>query len=409
VGLNVVLLVPRDEAGTALVSGVYLQSWTLLYVLALFVFLSLRTAAPKALGIALALSAYTFLTTIWSVSPDSTVRGAISLATTILVAYAMAVDLTSAELLQLVARVITTLTIAGIVAYFLGMHLVYYIDAHARPNYLGLTPLRGFYTHKIAGSMFAVLGMIASVVTFKGWKRAVAVASALLFVLLAGSATGLVLAIVACLMFVVAFWARSRKVSLASIVLLSLPGIGAVALFGASNYSELLELMGRDETLTGRTQLWEAGLHVWSQSPIIGWGYEAYLDSPVSNWIQMTYGRFQNYDVPHFHSSYIQTAVDLGGIGLAALAVMLIRVTWVSGRRAIVDANIAAAGILVMVVVWLTAAPFMILFLKGNFPVTLLLFAFLFQTLRTDEPAFGGASSVKRLPRARNALHRRFS
>ena len=390
VGLNVVLLVPRDESGGSLVSGIYTQSWAALYVLVLLALFSLRRALPTALIIALALSTYICLSALWSVAPDETVRSALALVSTILVAYTMAVDLSSAETLRLVAQVITVLIIAGIIAYFLGLQLVYYIDAHERPNYLGLTPMRGFFTHKITGSLYAVMGMVAAVISFRGWKRNVAVGSAVLFVLLAGSATGVVLAIAAGLTFVIVFWARSRRTSLVSIFLLALPALAAIGIFSASRYSEILNLMGRDETLTGRTELWEAGLQVWGQSPIIGWGLNAYLSSPISNWIQLTYGRFQNYDVPNFHSSYVQTAVDLGAIGLIVLVLVLARGTWTAGRQAISGSSSAAAGVFVMHVVWLIAAPFMILFLKGHHPATLMLFVFFFQTFRPPKTKLEG-------------------
>ncbi|TVP44946.1 MAG: O-antigen ligase domain-containing protein [Halomonas sp.] len=79
--------------------------------------------------------------------------------------------------------------------------------------------------------------------------------------------------------------------------------------------AEILAALGRDPTLTGRTQLWGWGIDVALQKPWLGWGYQAYMGSEHAQAYALTIPRFVNYDVPHFHNAYIQILVELGFLG----------------------------------------------------------------------------------------------
>jgi O-antigen ligase len=85
------------------------------------------------------------------------------------------------------------------------------------------------------------------------------------------------------------------------------------------NYSMLLESVGRDPTLTGRTQLWAAVSDAIMRRPWLGYGYASF-------W------RYQGVDLaavistihwaaPHSHDAYLDLCLDLGLTGLVVFLI----------------------------------------------------------------------------------------
>ena len=77
----------------------------------------------------------------------------------------------------------------------------------------------------------------------------------------------------------------------------------------------IFQVLGRDATLTGRTDLWSKLLPVIANRPVLGYGYAAFwtgLNAEVLNvWIGA--GRL----VPIADNGYIDLCLSLGGAGLA--------------------------------------------------------------------------------------------
>jgi exopolysaccharide production protein ExoQ len=104
----------------------------------------------------------------------------------------------------------------------------------------------------------------------------------------------------------------------------SVLGFTAINLFFGSS---LLELFGRNPTLTGRTDLWNLCLTLVT-NPLVGAGYESF-------WLGGRLERMWNYiwGVNQSHNGYLEIYLNLGWIGVALLVTFLI-----SGYRNIVRA-----------------------------------------------------------------------
>jgi O-antigen ligase len=90
----------------------------------------------------------------------------------------------------------------------------------------------------------------------------------------------------------------------------------AVVLLGAGGL--LLETLGRDATLTGRTAIWNYVLAM-VQHPWIGTGYESFwLGDRLERMLDIYRG------INQAHNGYIEVYVNLGWIGVALLALVLI-------------------------------------------------------------------------------------
>ena len=84
----------------------------------------------------------------------------------------------------------------------------------------------------------------------------------------------------------------------------------------------LVKSLGRDPTLTGRTQVWAAVLSV-ARSPMLGTGYESF-------WLGKRLEKVWEFIGPggkgiqEAHNGYLEVYLNLGWIGLILLAVIII-------------------------------------------------------------------------------------
>lgn len=83
--------------------------------------------------------------------------------------------------------------------------------------------------------------------------------------------------------------------------------------------SSLLQTMGREPTLTGRTDIWKLALSM-NSNPLIGAGFESFWLPPRLDKIWSVYW----WHPRQAHNGYIEVYLNLGWIGVALLVVVLI-------------------------------------------------------------------------------------
>lgn len=131
-------------------------------------------------------------------------------------------------------------------------------------------------------------------------------------------------------------------------ILLSLAGIDPVG--------TVLGAVGKDATLTGRTVLWDIGVDVWRENPVLGTGFRAFWHAPeFANGRVLTYNAGAR-DAPSFHNFVLEILIAVGWPGLIAMvstiavcAWRLIRVFALNGSPA------AAAGLSLLVGIVITS------------------------------------------------------
>jgi exopolysaccharide production protein ExoQ len=133
---------------------------------------------------------------------------------------------------------------------------------------------------------------------------------------------------------------RARILCVGAIIMLPIVILLVVA--GDDVGALLLGFMGKDATLTGRTLLWAHALQLIPQHPLFGYGYQAFWRQDTvqaeSLWFEFHVLSRQGF---HFHSTYVETAIELGYIGAAIMVATLlgtfaalIRWSWRSGSVA---------------------------------------------------------------------------
>lgn len=388
-GANAVILIPFDPSGTIGDNTVFSLSWVLLHMVSLLVLLTSKQVRAVPLIIALGIGGLLILSAAWSVSwVDSLVYGSMA-AGNIVIACVLAAEFSLKQIAHMFLRVLTVLVIAGMLASLTSYDQVYDFDPHARPNFLGGDPIRGFFQHNIMAGFFAATGAALALSLLRGVRRIVVLALFVVFVLLAGSATGFML-MVAAVVLVPAAKLLVPKIPLGGLLAVALP-VGAV--LGAVAWQvwvPTLEALGRDPTMTGRTILWEWSYQAIAERPVLGWGFGAYFRSPHGELPSLYVPQFFNYEIAHFHNSYIQTTVDLGVVGL--LILLLVILYTVGKAYAFARAQDASTGIglLMTMLIFLIASPTEFLFLNYNHFGTFALFSLffgLFTMHRTSQPS----------------------
>jgi O-antigen ligase len=90
------------------------------------------------------------------------------------------------------------------------------------------------------------------------------------------------------------------------IVFVILYGV-AVPFLGGSNVAGFTSGLGRDATLTGRTDVWASLLPDFNERPILGYGFGSF-------W---TDGRRAKHEISDGHNGYLDVMLELGAVGLA--------------------------------------------------------------------------------------------
>lgn len=397
-GANAVALMPARNFGQSGSNTLFTASWIGLGGFSILFLLGTIRRSPRTLIFSLVVGLYVVGSTMWSVAPSSSLIYGSLLAINILTAHLMAADLGVDKAMRMVGQTILALCIGGIVAYAAGFAQVYYFDIHGRPNILGGQPFRGFFVHKITAGLYASLGAVWAVFMLRGWRRLASLAVFALTVALTSSATGIALLLIAVGFSTVTYAALKRGMSRFAFFTTLTVAMGAAVALLTVNWTGLLGALGRDVTLTGRTDLWLFGIDTFAKRPVYGWGFNAYFDSPESLWLRVRVPAFQNYEVPHFHQSYIQTAVDLGLPAVLLVVGLLGYVLLRSYRLAIQTKSFAAGMIFAATLVMVVASMVMHVFLTYNHFVTFALFFFAYLVSGANSRSPG--DSIARRPGA---------
>lgn len=92
--------------------------------------------------------------------------------------------------------------------------------------------------------------------------------------------------------------------------------------WGGANVAGITSPLGRDSTLTGRTEVWADLLPARERQPLLGYGLGSF-------W---TDARRQFYDIPTAHNGYLDILLELGEMGLAFYAFWLLSFARKLGR-----------------------------------------------------------------------------
>ena len=271
------------------------------------------------------------LSTVWSIAPIASLYAGVALTGCLFTAAIIRIHYNDVEIYSLLNRVALFLAVSSLLVVLLlpdagimgGMHEDRW---------------RGVFAHKNALARCMALGLIISLISLfyarkPKVKLALIVFSAIYLVVLiaTGSASNLVVVTLAVAAWLLIAALRSLIASTSYSLLPMLLLIGAAGIFIASDYAWLLELLGRDITLTGRTLIWTASVAAIEDAPVLGYGHSVFWRDDVG--LAYSYlGLLLNWDAPHAHNGVLELGLNLGLIGVVVFLfslVLLLAKAWV--------------------------------------------------------------------------------
>jgi exopolysaccharide production protein ExoQ len=151
------------------------------------------------------------------------------------------------------------------------------------------------------------------------WSDVVVILIAVYLLIGAASATSLASLAVGVATLICLHLCRKAKVIVpevglqALVILVMFFGLSAPFL-GGSSVAAFSSSLGRDETLTGRTEVWAAVLPAMEQQPIFGYGFASF-------W---TDARRKLFEIPTAHNGYLDILLELGTVGIAFYVLWLL-------------------------------------------------------------------------------------
>ncbi|MEQ8972296.1 MAG: O-antigen ligase [Coleofasciculus sp. C1-SOL-03] len=104
-------------------------------------------------------------------------------------------------------------------------------------------------------------------------------------------------------------------------------GISLVILISENAEYLIVEKLGKDMTLTGRTYIWREVIKAVNKHPWFGYGYEGFwqfwrgLDNPA---LMLRFPEFNGFMPEQSHNGYLEIALEVGWIGLALFIASLL-------------------------------------------------------------------------------------
>lgn len=338
--------------------------WMALYLASLpYILADLVRGVSKRGWFVYGLAAYIALSPFWSELPLQSLKFATAIALNHLFAVSVAQRMSPAEFEKQTTLVILALLAISLVMVGLGVESSFYRDSLQRTTILGGEMVQGIFSHKNFLGVYAALGLVLSLTALRGPMRWAAAALCVWGVLASGAATGLAAMSVGLAMLGLISLGKTQRRRL----VLYGPTLAAlvIAAVAATTYrSELLAALGRDDNLTGRTDLWAWAIWFFEQRPLIGWGYGGIFaeSGPGPSDIFFDGG----YVAPHFHSGYLQVLAETGIIGFLATFAVCLGAVVNQARR-------GQAGLLAGLVLLLAVMPAINLLLRFNDLATILI------------------------------------
>lgn len=261
----------------------------------------------------LALIAWCFISTAWSPMPDATLRRAVATMGPVLVGALAGLRFDERELARLLQVAAALTVIASLVYAAVAPSLAF--DAHGQ--------LRGLSAHKNELGAFLVICSlpVAFKIIFEEPPRlphVTVLLGCIACFLLSRSATPIVAGSAALATLSVGYLFQRS----AGLIQALVPGvlcllIAIALIFGADIAAMGTEVLGRDGTFSGRTNIWDFVVQMIAERPWTGYGYGIFwlgLDAPGALFWYWT----KQFEL-HSHNGYLQLTLDAGLVGLALL------------------------------------------------------------------------------------------
>jgi O-antigen ligase len=218
----------------------------------------------------------------------------------------------------------------GIAVASLALLVVYPAAAYGQDG----ADFRGICSQKNVLGEAMTIGALASlhgmrVGNHRRWRNAIYLATLGFVALKSQSATSCLTIAVFCLTdFVIVLLRKggAARILATLVIIVAIPALVGVAVFP----DLLLTAIGKDPTLTGRTEIWNYVIAAIYQKPLLGWGYLAFWS--FANPVAMQISDLLHWFVPQSHNGLLEILLYVGVIGAAFFIFLWLRTVLLSVR-----------------------------------------------------------------------------
>lgn len=271
-----------------------------------------------------ALALLAIASTMWSIDPELSFRRGIAVLATTLMGVYLAARFDWITALRLLAAVWLVLMLASLISGVATPGFGVMSEIHPGAWMGGWGEKNALGGHAARASFLFTFLAWRDPAHRRAWIAGLAVSLAL--VVLSRSATALLGAMLGLGVVAAAWWMlKGRRFSLMLIWTVVIVVGGAILIYMTAP-GLLLGLIGKDETLTGRTDIWIELAAAIEQKPALGYGYLAFwgFDSEPRYWLEKVVA----WNAPSGHNGWLDLAISLGLVGVAIFAVGLVTTFW---------------------------------------------------------------------------------
>jgi exopolysaccharide production protein ExoQ len=265
-----------------------------------------------------------FCSVLWSIGPSTTLRRAIGLLFTVLLAYVLAIRFTPRQVLIIVFATVG-------VCIVLSLMMLAVSPSLARMPQEGA--MRGIFIHKNSLGWYAcIMILVATAVLMDG---SLGLRRTAFVLLLAGgiclTGSGSMTAVIATVSayVLIGFYTllqRARGIGRVVIILSFIQLSVGLLILLHEFLVPFLEALGKDATLTGRVPLWELVDKEIADHLLFGFGYQTFwTDANPAAWA--IWSKIM-WLAPHAHNGYRDTMLSFGLSGMALFVVLLVRAVY---------------------------------------------------------------------------------
>lgn len=256
----------------------------------------------------LVLHIFALASTVWSVERLISFRSGVYLFMYLVAAAYIATRFEYEELVWMLGKTLTLLALASIPGQYL---------LPSVPTSSG--QWTGVFQHKDGLGLAMVIGIVSLVLARKPWTLIRMSSIALCFALLCLSRSlGPFLWLVTAVASLAFLRSRGRA---RPIMLIALLGPIVILPIAVPNFLAVVTgMLGKDPTLTGRTEVWAIVIRMILVHPLLGYGAGAFWSTEA----QMVHVLVGNWSPHHAHNGYLDICLNLGIVGLALVLIILV-------------------------------------------------------------------------------------
>lgn len=274
----------------------------------------------------LAFQLFLIASTAWSTTPGPTFRRSVALLLTSFFGYYLVVRFPLRDIIKLTATAMMVGTV---------MNFVWII---AIPKY-GITQITtevassgdwsGLFTHKNALGRSGLVNAIIFVFAARLFpsRRVLYYCFTLLSVVLivgANSQTALVGFFLLMILMVLFTGLRAHRTLYGGVAFGLFGTAVAAAAFVTTNLGPISQSLGRDATLTGRTQLWQDCIHEILRKPLLGYGWSGFWTGSIAGPSRYVLER-NTWQPPDAHNAVLELMLNVGVVGAALFCIVFFR------------------------------------------------------------------------------------